>query len=135
LCPLGDSCEARQLGTQNQLPVKLGKPKSIKIERTLLIIRKNGMLLMWQRPAESPKLAGFWELPEPEHVSSIKLGAQIGNFRHSITNHNYRFRVYRCEIVRKPSTFEWLTVEQTQKLPLSTTARKALTVFLRAESK
>jgi A/G-specific adenine glycosylase len=129
LCPLGDSCEARQLGTQNQLPVKLGKPKSIKIERTLLIIREDGKLLMWQRSAESQKLAGFWELPEPEHVSRFKLGVQVGYFRHSITNHNYRFRVCLGEIAQKPSEFEWLTMEQMQKLPLSTTARKALTFF------
>ncbi len=135
LCPISDSCTARRFGTQRELPVKLGNPKSIKIDRTLLVVRKDGKLLMWQRSPESAKLAGFWELPEPEHVSQIKLGVQLGNFRHSITNHNYRFCVYECEIVRKPSKFEWLTMEQIQKLPLSTTARKALTHFLRERNK
>jgi A/G-specific adenine glycosylase len=135
LCPINDACLARQLGTQNELPVKLGNPKSIKIERTLLVISKHGKLLMWQRPPGSPLLAGFWELPEPEHVSQFKLGVQIGDFKHSITNHDYRFRVCECEIGRKPSKCEWLTLEQTGKLPLSTTARKALTIFLREERK
>ena len=129
LCPIAEFCQARQQGTENELPVKLRKVEPVKLERTLLVIRKDGGVLMWQRPAESRKLAGFWELPEPHLLPSVQIGVRLGEFRHSITNHNYVFCVNIADVRRKPENFEWVSAGELQKLPLSTTSRKALALF------
>ena len=129
LCPIAECCKARQQGTENELPVKLRKVEPVKLERTLLVVQKDGGILMWRRPAESRKLAGFWELPEPHLIPSVQIGVRLGEFRHSITNHNYVFCVNIAEVRRKPENFEWVSAGELQKLPLSTTSRKALAIF------
>ena len=129
LCPIAEWCEARQAGTENLLPVKLRKVEPVKLERTLLVIQKDGGVLMWRRPADSRKLAGFWELPEPHLLPFIQIGVRLGEFKHSITNHNYVFCVNLAKVRRKPENFEWVSAGELQKLPLSTTSRKALAIF------
>jgi len=129
LCPIAELCEAKQQGTVDELPVKLRKAEPVKLQRTVLVIQRNGGILMWRRPEGSRKLAGFWELPEPHLLPSVEIGACLGEFRHSITNHNYVFRVNLAEVPRKPRNFAWVTSGELQKLPLSTTSRKALTLF------
>jgi A/G-specific adenine glycosylase len=129
LCPIAACCQARQQGTENQLPVKLRKVEPVKLERTLLVIQKDEGVLMWRRPADSKKLAGFWELPEPHLLPSVQIGVRLGEFRHSITNHDYVFCVNIAEVRRKPENFEWVSAGELQKLPLSTTSRKAMALF------
>jgi A/G-specific adenine glycosylase len=127
ICPVAAFCTARERGTQQELPIKLRKIEPIKLERTLLVIQRNGSVLLWQRQADSRKLAGFWELPEPHLLPFAITEKQIGNFRHSITNHNYAFNVMAAKVKRKPAEFRWLAAAELASLPISTTTRKALT--------
>jgi A/G-specific adenine glycosylase len=126
LCPLAECCEARQAGTENQLPVKLRRIEPVKLQRTLLVIQKDGDILMWQRTADSRRLAGFWELPESHLLPSVKLGERLGEFRHSITNHNYVFSVNIATVDKRPTGYQWVSARQLEKFPLSTASRKAL---------
>jgi A/G-specific adenine glycosylase len=126
ICPVASFCRARERGTQQELPIKLRKVEPVKLERTLLVIQKNGSVLLWQRPADSRKLAGFWELPEPHLLPSATIEKQVGNFRHSITNHNYVFNVMAANVKRKPAEFSWLAAADLATVPISTTTRKAL---------
>jgi A/G-specific adenine glycosylase len=119
-CPLSGHCQARLQGTQNELPVKQGRAAPTRIEKTLFVIERQGKLLLWQRPADSSRLSGFWELPGAEP------GSCRGSFRHSITNHNYRFHVVAGRIRRAPRGFRWIPRQRLSKMPLSTTTRKAL---------
>lgn len=130
LCPVSAFCEARCSGTQNERPVTGPKRKPVRVKRTLLIIVRDDTLLMWQRPPDAPKLAGFWELPEPEHMKTPVSGVSIGTFRHSITNHIYSFEVRnvsdvsaRCKNVVK---CRFVACNELQNIAISTTARKAL---------
>ncbi|MFN3323075.1 MAG: A/G-specific adenine glycosylase [Bryobacteraceae bacterium] len=125
-CPIARSCEARKLGLQHQLPVKLRRTAPVSIERTLLIVERNGRLLLWQRAAGASRMAGFWELPEREQLPEAEPIALLGSFRHSITHHNYTFTVQAARTTAKPAGFRWLSRERIASLPLSTTAKKAL---------
>ncbi|MGH9631953.1 MAG: A/G-specific adenine glycosylase, partial [Bryobacteraceae bacterium] len=139
ICPVAEHCEARRLGTQAELPVKIRRGRSEKIARTLLFVRKNGCLLMWRRPAGNRKLGGFWELPEPEHLPKFVQAESLGRFRHSIMNHDYTFEVVECDvgdcdiddcsISKAPDAVCWVDVNILQKLLLSTTTRKALALI------
>ncbi|MBV8730439.1 MAG: A/G-specific adenine glycosylase, partial [Acidobacteriia bacterium] len=58
-----------------------------------------------------------------------RIGAVIGQFRHSITYHRYLFTVAHAS-GRLPSNqdgaFRWFAPAEVASVPLSTTARKAL---------
>ncbi len=132
LCPLRGHCAALAAGTQEQLPVKRGGKEIRRIEKTVLIVESRGRLLLRQRPATAAKLPGFWELPQPEELPAADADEELGSFRHSITNHAYRFRVLSARVRRAPPDFQWISPARLAKLPLSTIARKALNVAKRA---
>lgn len=126
-CPVRSHCRARKAGTQAQLPVKLRKTVPVGIEKSLLLLRRNGSLLLWQRDAGSRRLPGFWELPEREQIPDAALdGPPVAVVRHTITHHRYTFAVYRAEAADIPAGFVWMPVDRLAALPLSTVARKAL---------
>jgi A/G-specific adenine glycosylase len=126
LCPLRQHCAARAEGLQNELPIKLSKRNPIKLAIELLLIEKDGCVLMRQLGAHEPRLAGFWELPESRLIPGARRTAKLGEFRHSITRHDYSIEVWRAEPMRAPKGFRWIALEQLDALPLATTARKAL---------
>lgn len=126
LCPVSVCCEARQTGRQDQFPIKRPKPQSIKMGRRLLLIERNGEVLLWQRPAASQRLGGFWELPEREQLPSAEVGRTIGAFRHTIVNTNYECQVVAASMDAQVPGFIWIRKARLPEIPLSTTARKAL---------
>jgi A/G-specific adenine glycosylase len=128
LCPVNEFCEARRAGTQDVLPQKR-KPKTIRMERTLLIIRRQNEMLFWRRPDNAKKLAGFWELPESEDLRQAKVGARLGQFSHSITNVNNIFTIYEAKIAVTPPEYSWLSIDEPLSYLFSTTVRKALRIL------
>jgi A/G-specific adenine glycosylase len=128
LCPLREHCAARAEGIQNELPVKLNKRDAIKLAIELLLVEKDGRVLMRQRGAHEPRLAGFWELPEPRYIPGAHRTGKLGEFRHSITRHDYTVEVWQAEPVKAPKGFRWIDFDELPALPLATTARKAFAV-------
>jgi A/G-specific adenine glycosylase len=125
-CPLAAGCAARRAGTQAQLPVKLRKTAAVKIEGELALVQERGRILMWQRGADSRRLAGFWELPSPEQLPDLQRPRTIGTFRHTITHHQYRITVRAGTVTRARRPLQWIAIGDLRSMPLSTTARKAL---------
>jgi A/G-specific adenine glycosylase len=126
LCPLATDCRALRVGRQSELPLKSARPGPLDVEIQLLLIEKAGAILAWQRPAESRRLAGFWELPEPAQVPRARVNARIGGFRHTIVNTNYSYDVFRASLVGAHKEFHWLSMDKLHEFPLSTAAKKAL---------
>ena len=128
LCPVQDLCVARQAGLEEQLPIKLKRAQLIEEHRTLLLIRQGDAILMWQRPADSRRLAGFHELPDSTQITDFEsLGPPLISFRHGIVNHSYTLDLVPARLSgKKPKEFVWLTATERSQLPLSTIARKAL---------
>jgi A/G-specific adenine glycosylase len=119
-CPIAKHCEARKAGTQDDLPAKRVKPATIHLKRKLLVIHQKGGILL----APSPRVQGFWDLPEP--FEGVRIGARLGEFRHSITHHNYRFSVHEAVVRAVPKGFRWFSCKDIDEIPLSTTAKKGL---------
>lgn len=122
-CPVSSRCAARRAGTQCDLPLKHAKPTPERLARTLLVIRHNGRLLL----TPSPRVAGFWDLPEP--FPGVRIGSKVGEFTHTITHRRYHFTVREATVVERPDTWRWHTARQLVKIPLGTTARKALRLY------
>ena len=125
-CPLAPGCEALAAGTVAQLPVKLGRKEPVRIEGTLLIVRRRGRLLLRQREPDVRLMAGFWDLPTPADLPSARIGHCFGEIRHSITHHQYTLQVAAATVRVPKGPFRWFADEELTQVPLSTTARKAL---------
>ena len=128
-CPLHGQCQARQQGTVDQLPVKLGAARPERIAAVLLLVRRGRRILLRQRPSTERRMPGFWDLPAPEHLPGVSPGAAIGQFRHSVTHHRYTFTVRTSSAPKRlpaGSLFRWLEPTEAERIPLSTTAKKAL---------
>jgi A/G-specific adenine glycosylase len=125
-CPLRGECAARAQGIQNELPVHLQRREAVKLTLTLCLVEKQGRILMRRRAAAEARLAGFWELPEARCLPAAERLEKLGQFRHSITRHDYVVEVWRCRPVKTPRGFRWIRASELSYLPLATTARKAL---------
>jgi len=125
-CPVAAHCAARRAGTQNDLPLKRAKPAPEHLERTLLVIRRHGRILL----TPSSRVKGFWDLPEHmDNSASVRIGATLGDFRHTITHRHYRFTVKEALMGAAPKGSRWHTGKELSRIPLSTTARKALRIY------
>lgn len=129
-CPLRPYCAAAEQSLARQLPMKLRRTSIRRVERSLLVVIRNGDLLLWQRTPDAAILPGFWELPEPHQLPNAKMGGTLHSFKHSITNHIYTFQVVEAKLARAsapPPPLVWIPLDQLASLPLSTTTSKALT--------
>jgi A/G-specific adenine glycosylase len=125
-CPIRTHCHAHQSGTAAQLPVKLRRVEPKRIAGLLLVVQRNGSVLLRQRPATERRMAGFWDLPDPDHLPGARLGRSFGEIRHTITHHHYTLEVRSAQSRKPLAGFEWFRTEELSTIPLSTTARKAL---------
>jgi A/G-specific adenine glycosylase len=125
-CPVRLHCQARQQGRENQLPFSGVPSIGSRQEKHLLVIEKAGKILFWQRPSDSRRLAGFWELPDREQLAGATVHGEAAGFRHTIVNTTYIVQVYRGSIRSCPSGFRWLEKSSLGDFPVSTTAKKAL---------
>src|ERR1035437_581309 len=127
VCPLAECCRARQEGTAAQLPVKLRKTKPVRLSGVLLVVSHRGRILLRQRDAAASRMAGFWDLPAPADLPDAKMGASLGEIRHTITHHHYRLEVRRATAsLPEGEGFRWFKIVELAGIPISTTARKAL---------
>jgi len=127
-CPLTAVCGARQAGAETQLPVKSRPRDPVRIQATLLLVRRGGKVLLHRRSSSAGRMPGFWELPSPEDLPSARVGNCCGQFRHSITHYRYTFQVLLAS-ARSPGHgygYGWFPTDRLDEIPLSTTARKAL---------
>lgn len=128
-CPAARCCEARRRGTAAQLPVKLRRQQAVCLEDVLLVIRSRGRVLLRERGPHARRMAGFWDLPAAGDLPQARITAEIGEFRHTITHHHYRFTVVGASI-RLPLSgrppLRWFSHQELVDIPLSTTARKGL---------
>jgi A/G-specific adenine glycosylase len=123
-CPVSSLCEARRQGRQAEFPVRAPRPKTVRVSRTVVVARRAGCVLLGVR-------AGYWELPEAEALAAAKAGPKLGEFRHSITNHNYAVGVVEARVGRAPRGFAWVAEQDLDQMPLSTMTRKALALRVR----
>ncbi len=128
VCPLRPACAAAERGVQNELPVKLRRTEPVRIDSVLLVMRNRGRVLLRQRPADARRMPGFWDLPSPADMPSARPGARLGEFRHTITHHQYRYTIFAATGGGANPEFSWFRPPELTKLPLSTTARKALRI-------
>lgn len=117
-CPVWRWCRTRGATDPSASPAR--RKRQIAYQ----FARRNGRVLLIQRPATSRLMPGMWELPElrdggaPDHLSPIL------RLRHSITITDYGVEVYAasCDL----TSGRWVPIARLSSLPLTGLTRKIL---------
>jgi A/G-specific adenine glycosylase len=126
-CPVRTFCAGLAAGRAAELPVKLRQLKSVEATITILLIQSRNRILLSQRPLDARQMAEFWELPEASTVPLAEIGREIGEVRHTITRHNYIYRIHLAEWRgRAARPLAWKRVDELSGVLLTTASRKAL---------
>jgi A/G-specific adenine glycosylase len=122
VCPLHAWCASRGVGT--------ARPQSPRKRKQLAygLARKNGLVLLAQRPADASLMAGMWELPI--FPDAQRNGSEpVAMLRHSITDTDYDVSVFTVPTGKFHSlevNARWFARRQWERLPLTGLARKVL---------
>jgi A/G-specific adenine glycosylase len=112
-CPLVDLCQANALGLQTARPVSLSRPAIPHYTVTAAVIRREGRVLIAQRPVEG-LLGGMWEFPGGKLIAGedlatclrreiceelavgITVGGSLGVYRHAYTHFKVTLHAFSC---------------------------------------
>ncbi len=141
VCPLNQLCQAYALGVQEQRPVKLPKPPTPHYLVSAAVIRRDGRVLLAQRPANG-LLGGMWEFPggkvEPgetlpetlrreimeELGVEIEVAEPFGVYQHAYTHFSVTLHAFCCRLTAgeprpiQPSDLRWVTPDELKDYPM-----------------
>jgi A/G-specific adenine glycosylase len=122
MCPLRDWCASRGANPARPQPARKRK------QLIYGLARRNGSVLLVQRPANASLMAGMWELPALPDAPRNR-DEPVARLRHAITDTDYEVSVFAIP----PATFHasvanarWFAQRQWERLPLTGLARKIL---------
>jgi A/G-specific adenine glycosylase len=116
-CPVAGLCASR--GSEP----RRARTQRRKAVLNYSLVRRNGSLLLQQRPRSSSLMAGMWELPLLKTAPAKN--APILKLRHSITTTDYSVFVFAGEErTRRPG--RWVPLRAAEQLPLTGLARKII---------
>ena len=121
-CPVNPWCQSRGADARSAQPARKRKQVWYGLER------RDGAVLLVQRPADTSLMAEMWELP------TIPEGPRNGNnavlrLRHSITDTDYQVSVIALPPKQRRSREAcagWFSPKRWERLPLTGLARKVL---------
>ncbi len=149
LCPVNNTCNAFQLGQQDEFPVRRPRKPVPHREIVAAAIRKNGRYLLGKRPPDS-MLGGLWEFPggkveegethenalvrelKEEIGIGIKVSSPITTVKHAYSHFSITLHVYLCEhTTGKPQTIyhtdlKWVFPGHFSRYPMPTADLKFL---------
>ncbi len=136
LCPTQKFCYAFKTKTQDQLPSKVKKRKTEKIQKYVAIIKKNDKYLLTQQK-NSKILNDLWIFPEVEKKDqsifqkkyglAIHFGKKIGDVTHHITYRRIKLSLFASKLLGKEKAqhkWKWVTIEEIKNLPHSSLTTK-----------
>jgi len=120
VCPLNHWCRSRG--------AEVAKPQSARKRKQLhyALACEGGSVLLVQRPHDSKRMAGMWELPELDGAFAEQ---PLAKLRHSITDTDYSVAIHSAPdalIQGLNGTARWVSRKQWEKLALTGLTRKVL---------
>jgi len=153
ICPLAKHCEAKKRGRQDQLPIKTKRKPLPHYDVTAAVIRKNGRLLIAQRPLGG-RLGGLWEFPggkveagetlpqclrreiKEELGLRIKVGKPITSIDHAYTHFKITLHAFECELVSgRPQAlqvqdFKWVRMSELKRYAFAKTDLRIISAIM-----
>lgn len=146
-CPVAFLCQARQLGLENELPLKQVKKQVPLRQQIALMVEKEGRFLVHRRPAEG-FLGGLWEFPNiglgedeaPDRKLTLLLQdlsiqakpVALGQIRHIYSHFRlelFLFKVGTDNFLAAEGRHHWCTRDELNGLALHGAHKKALKVL------
>jgi A/G-specific adenine glycosylase len=141
ICPLSESCLARQNGSQERRPVL--KPKAVIPHYTVTaaVLRQEGKILLAQRPADK-LLGGMWEFPggkvdagesleecllreiQEELDTDVRVGNEYGIYKHAYTHFRITVHAFLCELTGgeprpvQVAALAWVPAGELERYPM-----------------
>ena len=122
VCPLHDWCTSRGANPARPQPARKRK------QLIYGLARRNGSVLLVQRPANASLMAGMWELPAFSFAPHNG-GEPMAKLRHAITDTDYEVSVFAVAPAKFHASMvhgRWFARRQWERLPLTGLARKIL---------
>jgi A/G-specific adenine glycosylase len=140
-CPISRHCLAWTRGVQEQRPVELPKRAVPHITVTAAVIRRDGQILLAQRPHDG-LLGGLWEFPggkiqegedlptclkreiSEELGAEIEVGQALGVYRHAYTHFRVTLHAFDCQLIGseprpiQAADLRWVTVAELGNYPM-----------------
>ncbi|HZQ05907.1 MAG TPA: A/G-specific adenine glycosylase [Anaerolineae bacterium] len=154
LCPVQKDCVARQLGLQNEIPMKRAKKELPHHIIAAGIIWKRGRILIQQRLSEG-LLGGLWEFPggkvEPgesledcvtrevrEEVGiEIRVGRELIAVDHAYSHFSITLHAFECEFVagriqlKSAQAFRWVKPSELEQYAFPAANKKIIEAILK----
>jgi len=149
VCPIAAMCEARRRGIQDQLPVGRARKVTPHYDVTAAVIRKNGRVLIAQRPADG-MLGGLWEFPGGKRKPGesledclrreigeelrleIEVGEPVTTVKHAYTHFRITLHAFECRVASgRPKAigvadFKWVRMSELDRYAFAVTDRKII---------
>ncbi len=146
-CPIQEDCQAHAAGRQADLPVKKAKAKIPHHIVTAAVIRKDGRVLIAQRP-QGEMFGGMWEFPggkledgetlqtclkreiKEELGVKIKVNEEIGVFKNTYTHFRVTLYAFVCSLHGgRPRSIQvddlrWVALDELVNFPMSKLDRR-----------
>jgi A/G-specific adenine glycosylase len=132
-CPVRKLCAALLGGEAARLPNTGKRPQSRLVRQRALLIRRDGRLLIRQRPAGG-LLAGFWEFPAtpPAGIRCV-IGPRTATVRHGVMNDRLVVEAFDCRWQsgepahhRGKESWRWARPADIRRLPFTGAHRKII---------
>jgi A/G-specific adenine glycosylase len=140
LCPLQEKCLAYKEGSTSLLPIKKKPAKMIRLSRDVAVVIYKKELLL--RKEELGKvMGGLYEFPYVPKGSSwdfdlpLKEIKVLPKVKHGFTKFSAELypTVYRIEEKKNVDGYEWINIEEIEKLPFSSGHRRILKEVMRED--
>jgi A/G-specific adenine glycosylase len=128
VCPLHDWCASRGANPARPQPERKRKQLSYGLAR------RNGCVLLVQRPGNASLMAGMWELPAL-FAAQHNGNEPMAKLRHAITDTDYEISVFAVAPAKfhaSAANARWFAQRQWERLPLTGLTRKILRSLLTA---
>jgi len=152
-CPVSQSCDARNEGDAESLPIKMRKKPARIVEAVAALVIRRGKALAVRRPSRG-LLAGLWDLPGGDLSAGeaprtgltrtlreragleITRASAVGAIQHVFTHRKLTLHIYRAttstDRIRLDgfAGHKWISPRAFHSLPHATLTAKALDVVL-----
>ena len=134
-CPCREICLACREGTAEKLPVKSPKKAKRQEDRTVFILRCDGLYALEKRPGKG-LLAGLWQFPNLSgQLNTIQALEAVGAMglkpreilremerKHIFTHIQWKMKVIYLEVAEPGGDFQWFTPDEINNLTALPTA-------------
>jgi A/G-specific adenine glycosylase len=142
-CPLQNNCQGYLSGKPERYPLRTIKKPIPHIVAVSAVIRKDGKVLLYQRPLKG-LLGGLWEFPnwpieekrrlrlrlrlrnciEKEMGMKVKVKESIGAFQQAYSHFKLTLHVFHCQAIDGNENGRWISLKNLSSFPMSRIHRR-----------